>query len=394
MNDSMTTNVAGNRTVLLMLVLKTSTLMLLTAGIYSFWARTRLRRWLWSAVRPGGMPLEYTGHPVEKLMGFVLAAVLVAFYVGLVVMILIYYSISYTQDITAGMLGAVALLVPVYFMAKYRGRRYLLSHTSWRGLSFSMEPGAGGYVLVALFWTALSIVSLGLLWPFQTFYLQRYMVNRTWFGDRKFVQGGSVGSLYGAYLPYLIGVLGSFGAGFIGGFMNQPSLMWLLLITVPLALIGWVYYQVAGFRIMASNIALADGTQFDIFPRTGRIIRIHIFGNILIFLILSVIIPILLVLLGIIIGVGAADLNLGTLEDMEALPPSVLILAPLMFYLAFFVLRGALKHVFITYPLLSHALGTLRIDGSSALNSVGRGQDRHMHDADGFANIFDFGGGI
>ena len=80
-DDTLETAVKGARIDLLGLVLKTGSLMVVTLGLYSFWARTRLRRWLWSSVRPGGMPLEYTGQPLEKLIGFFVAAVLLVFYV-------------------------------------------------------------------------------------------------------------------------------------------------------------------------------------------------------------------------------------------------------------------------------------------------------------------------
>jgi hypothetical protein len=31
--------------------------------------KTRLRRWNWSSIRPDGLPLEYVGDPLEKLLG-------------------------------------------------------------------------------------------------------------------------------------------------------------------------------------------------------------------------------------------------------------------------------------------------------------------------------------
>jgi hypothetical protein len=31
--------------------------------------KTRLRRWYWSSIRPDGLPLEYFGDPLEKLLG-------------------------------------------------------------------------------------------------------------------------------------------------------------------------------------------------------------------------------------------------------------------------------------------------------------------------------------
>ncbi|MEM8592624.1 MAG: DUF898 family protein, partial [Pseudomonadota bacterium] len=46
----------GRRRRLFGLALWTGFLTVLTLGLYRFWARTRLRRWYWSAIRPGGFP--------------------------------------------------------------------------------------------------------------------------------------------------------------------------------------------------------------------------------------------------------------------------------------------------------------------------------------------------
>ena len=69
----------GARRRLLWLALKMDFLTILTLGIYRFWMKTRLRRWYWSAIRPGGHPLEYLGDPFEKLLGFLIAVVILAF---------------------------------------------------------------------------------------------------------------------------------------------------------------------------------------------------------------------------------------------------------------------------------------------------------------------------
>ena len=158
-NQTLTTEVRGYRGALLILALRTALVTMVTLGLYSFWARTRLRRWLWSSVRPGGTPLEYTGQPLEKLMGFFVAAVIVAFYVGLGVMFFGYLGLQWFGDMFIGVFLSFFVILPLYFFAQYRGRRYLLNHTAWRGIRFWMEPGAWGYMWRALLWNALWIVS-------------------------------------------------------------------------------------------------------------------------------------------------------------------------------------------------------------------------------------------
>jgi len=56
------TDYAGRRKKLFWLALRTSALTVLTLGFYRFWMKTRIRRYYWSSIRPGGMPLEVHRH--------------------------------------------------------------------------------------------------------------------------------------------------------------------------------------------------------------------------------------------------------------------------------------------------------------------------------------------
>ncbi len=138
------TDFAGRRGRLFWLALKTSLLTVLTVGFYRFWMKTRLRRYYWSSIRPGGVPLEYTGQPLEKLLGFLIAVVFLAFYIGIVNLVLVFFSFTLLQDNFAAYLVSFIGVIPFLFYAQYRARRYVLARTRWRGLRFGLEPGAWG----------------------------------------------------------------------------------------------------------------------------------------------------------------------------------------------------------------------------------------------------------
>ena len=91
------TEYAGRRGQLFRLALVTGVLTVLTLGLYRFWMKTRLRRFYWSSIRPGGIPLEYVGEPLEKLLGFLIAVVILAFYIGVVNLLLMFLSFSLLQ---------------------------------------------------------------------------------------------------------------------------------------------------------------------------------------------------------------------------------------------------------------------------------------------------------
>ncbi len=92
--SNLTISYAGEKGPVFWLALRTGILTVLTLGFYRFWAKTRLRRYYWSAIRPGGAPLEYVGDPLEKLLGFLVAVVFMAFYIGIVNLILMYFSFA------------------------------------------------------------------------------------------------------------------------------------------------------------------------------------------------------------------------------------------------------------------------------------------------------------
>ena len=181
------------------LVTWTGALTIVTLGIYRFWARTRLRRYIWSSIRPGGDSFEYTGTGLEKFLGFLIALVVLAVYLGLLQVVLSFIGFSLWGAITSESRGPMDVVtqlgatyvtglavLPLIFFAQYRARRYMLSRTRWRGLRFAMDAAAVGYAWRALLYFGLSIVTLGLLTPLATFRLGKYMTDRMWYGDAGF----------------------------------------------------------------------------------------------------------------------------------------------------------------------------------------------------------------
>ena len=68
----------GDGKALFFLALRTGLLTFFTLGIYRFWAKTRIRRFIWSSTRLDGSRFEYTGTGLEKFLGFLMAVVILA----------------------------------------------------------------------------------------------------------------------------------------------------------------------------------------------------------------------------------------------------------------------------------------------------------------------------
>ena len=54
----------------------------LTLGNNRFKVKAKLRRYDWASIQPGGIPREYSGTAMEKLLGFLVAVVILEVYPG------------------------------------------------------------------------------------------------------------------------------------------------------------------------------------------------------------------------------------------------------------------------------------------------------------------------
>ncbi|MBF9030845.1 DUF898 family protein [Rhodobacterales bacterium HKCCE3408] len=407
------TDFEGDRGALFLLALKTGALTLLTAGIYRFWAKTRLRRWYWSAVRPGGAPMEYTGTPLEKLSGFLFAIIVLAILLAATNFSAIMTSVNLLDEMPAVFTTIVAIIplltAPFFFYARYRARRYILARTHWRGIRFGMEPGAIGYAIRACFLMALTVLTGGLLWPLMTFRLERFLTDRTWYGNARFTQHGGFARLYGPLLPFLVTFWG--GIALIGYFLAQivtmengvPQLpeyvssrtetwpLWTGILSILLSVLCAFYYKVAAIGILASGKTLGDGIEFDLYPRTRRILKIYFFGFhktwIASGLVQSAVAGLIF---------GALWLGGGfSQEAIQAMilnpPVNVAIVSSVLTFLLLRLVFGVFWHTFITYPLIAHLAETAEIHNPELLNGIRqRDADRRM-DAGGFAEALDTG---
>ena len=291
-------------------------LRLITLGLYSFWAKTEVRRRLWSFTRLNGEPLEYTGSGKELFLGF-----LIMF--GVIALPALFAGVAVAAFFGPGS-GALALyqiaLYLLFFLlignAIYRAQRYRLSRTRWRGIRGALVGSPGGYgwlyfwslaapfavIAAGAFFAAKIIgpavggvlVVVGViagLWvlPWRANALQRRLTNDMRFGDAPLVYSGGSGPLYRRYLYTWLGsALTLAAAAAVTGYlaMNSDAIrLWTELRMPPsaaeiLAVVGvWFLaliliavitasYRAAQFRHFASHTAIGDASfRSDV---TGR----------------------------------------------------------------------------------------------------------------------------
>lgn len=387
----------GTRGPLFRLYLLTSLLTLVTLGIYRFWAKTRIRKYIWSATSGDGDSFEYTGTGLEKFLGFLVAIVILAIYLGIVQMALFYFGLNLfvdpqNQGQELAQIGAIYLtllaVLPLMLFARYRARRYKMARSRWRGIRFGMENGAWGYAGRALGYYLLNAMTLGLLNPLATFRLEKYMADRSWYGDARFEQTGRWQDLYAGMKHVFIGLAIVIGGGILLAFMAAASgiggaiiggiaifvgYIWLL--------IGLVYYRVYAFNYLTGHKVLDGAVTFGAQLETGQIVRIVIIGTIVI----SVLMGVIFAVIGGIFATMAEAIIAGNMA---------LVVFVGVLYVVAFLIAGALGLVMITQPIIEHAVNNVLVHNIDHLNTIQQRAADAGADAEGFADALDVGGAI
>lgn len=405
-----TVSYTGRKKPLLGLALWTGFLTLITVGIYRFWARTRIRKYFWSAITPDGTPLEYNGTGLEKFLGFLIAVAVLAIYLGIIQLFLVFFGYSlFTQGETMMEIftqyiliyGVAFVTLPLIYYAQYRARRYVLSRTRWRGIRFGAEPAAWGYVKVGIVNFLVTLFTLGILLPRQTFNLEKYRVDRSYFGTAKFHQGGDWRMLRPAMTQVYIGMaitLVSIAWFFWGGIPSFEGVedgnlegFGMLMGSASLLSFGttWLYvglaiYNVASWRILANHKTLGDDITFTSKVDTSDVIMAYIFGGVLAFFVALT----LSVIAGLLFGFTIGALPLG---DLFGVPETGVVAGIFFGYLAFFIGFAAISLVAITQPILRNYASTIILHNSEALNEITQRSSDDFVEAEGFADALDVG---
>ena len=393
------------------LALKTAVLTVITVGFYRFWMVTRLRRHYWHAIRVQGDPFEYTGKGLEKFLGFLVAVIILAVYLGLVNLGLVFLGLSFIQHDSFVIIASIVASLPLVFFATYRARRYIMARTRWRGIRFGMDNGAWGYAIRAMWYWFLTIVTGGLLYPYQQFKLAKYTTDRTWFGDIKFEQRGSWAGIFAhwVWLYILLGImiLAAWGLAADPGNPSTSIIGGLIFFVGYLAFFFMLLrYEIVVFRYLWNHRWLGDAA-FENSVTPGQIISTYVVGTLLVSVVTGLIITAVVIIAAVVIQLtGSADMlemirpepgagEAANLAELAQSKPGV-VMVIVAIYLFLFAVPFALGHVFITKPILRRKAEAMVIHDAQTITQSRQRAHDHAAEAGGFADALgvDVGAGI
>src|SRR3989337_2410152 len=168
-------------------------LTIITVGIYYFWGKVRVRKYLYSQTELMGDRFAYHGTGKELFIGWLKAIVIIG--VGLFVIRIL---TTFVHPLL-GMLIYPIILVFIPF-AMVGAMRYRLSRTSWYGIRFSFRglfKTAFAKYAVGLLLTA---ITLGVYYPFFYANMRHFWINNSYFGNTPFHYDGSGRDLLGKFI--------------------------------------------------------------------------------------------------------------------------------------------------------------------------------------------------
>ena len=371
---------------------------ILTFGIYRFWGRTHVRRFVWRHTTVLDDALEYLGKGGELFIGFLIAVA---------VLLPVFAAYSLLQFLFADDSGyALFVLEALYYLvlfflvqiAIHRMRRYRLTRTAWRGVRFGLGGSSLAYARISFGYGLLTAATLGFAYPWMRVATLKYFADHAYFGTASVALAPNAGWLFRRWLAVVAPLIAGWGLfvalnleefGDIQFFLEQGNNMivgqtilslafWPLLL-LPVGAFFWMRYRVVEFRHMIDNLGIGD-TSFVSSFRTGVFFKQ--IGIFLIFLvggigIMSVVIKLIFVIFDSAVGIDGSFVSV-----LYFLVPFILLL----------LFSGIIKVLFLDIPLLAHACETLEISNGRALDEVVQFSAAVPSYGEGTAEALDVGG--
>jgi uncharacterized membrane protein YjgN (DUF898 family) len=188
--DHNTLRYDGNHFTLFMLYAQLFIGTLLTLGIYNFWGRTNIRRYLMGSILIRQDRYQYHGTGEELFWSFLKVFGQAVIYLA-INMLILWAAIHYWGWNSDWFIEGLIILNFIFmegaiFYAIHKILKYRFSRTSWRGVRYHLEGSSWQFVKLCFIKSILNIISLGILVPRSTLDTYSFLMNNLYFGDQRY----------------------------------------------------------------------------------------------------------------------------------------------------------------------------------------------------------------
>ncbi len=200
-------------------------LTLVTLGVYYFWAKTRVRQYLFGQTEIAGDRFAYHGNGKELLLGTLKAALIFGLPILLLNLVRDVFDVHALIKVVAGLISGS--LVFVFFpVALVGARRYRFSRTSWRGIRFSFRGYVWDLIKIFINGSFYTALTLGFYTPFFLVNRQAYLVTHSYFGSERFDFTGRGKDLLSPFVVALLLTLPTLGLCWVWYLARKRRYFW------------------------------------------------------------------------------------------------------------------------------------------------------------------------
>ncbi|MCW3797827.1 YjgN family protein [Sphingomonas sp. BN140010] len=258
-------------------------LVVVTLGVYRFWASARERRYLWSRTHVIDDTLEWTGTGKEMFFGFLMVmAVMLPFF--------LFIQLVFPALVARGKEGAAAGLATLVYLgifvligfARFRALRYRLSRTWWHGIRGGSDDSGWSYAAEYLGRSLAAFATLFIMFPWAQTSLWNLRWNKMSFGPLPFRADLTTEGLKRRWAllyiaPFAMLIVGGILAAIVGFSLRSSvngatlgvifvGLFALVYLAIPLATLHWYakYYRHAAAATSLGELQFGfDATTWD-----------------------------------------------------------------------------------------------------------------------------------
>ena len=180
-------------------------LSILTLGVYSAWGKVRKKRYLYAHTQLADCAFEFRARPLAILKGRAIAVLLFGGFAA---------TGHFLPAVQWLFIALLLVLTPWIVVA---ANRFNAQNSAYRNIRFGFTGRIGEAAKIFLGFGVLSILSIGLVYPYYRLRRARFVVGHHRFGATGFVEALYGGDFYAAYILAGLMMFGAAIAAIVGG---------------------------------------------------------------------------------------------------------------------------------------------------------------------------------